>query len=165
MKTYKFYLNAGKNFIEQSNKTKSEEKEYNQFAATLLFWIALESYVNTLCLSLEKSTRLHPHEKSFLNERELRVSEDGFFQEVSIRPSTTKKLLFLVEYFTKSNIKDFKSKQIWRDVKDFEEMRNKIIHHKEIGDISIRKGQLKKYEETTQEVIKLMNRLIFNKRQ
>ena len=72
-----------------------------------------------------------------MNERELRVNGEGIFEEVSIRPSTSKKILFLIHHFTKANVKDFKQKQIWKDLKSFEDLRNKIIHYKEKNNITI----------------------------
>ena len=92
MKTYKFYLRAVNYFLSSTNfqKLTSEEKEFNHFASVLLSWIAFETYVNTLSESLSKGTRIRLHEKSFLNEGELRVNDGGIFEEIKIRPSAKK---------------------------------------------------------------------------
>ena len=132
MKTFRFYLKASNYFLSSvyNRGLNSEEKEYNYFASVVLSWIALEAFVNTLSESLSKGTRIKQHEKSFLNEQELRVSEEGIFEEIKIRPSTTKKLLFIVYNFTKLDIKKFKQTNLWRDLQSFEDTRNKIIHYK-----------------------------------
>ena len=67
-------------------------------------------------------------------------------------------------YFTTETEKKFRTRQIWRDLKDFENMRNKIIHHKDIEEIIIGKKRLEKYEYTSKEIIKLMNKIVFKKR-
>lgn len=164
MKTYKFYLDAATELLNKSLSSKLQEKEYNEFASTLLYWIAIESYINAVCSTLVSSPRLKKHELAFLNESELKVNEDGVFQEVSIRPSTTKKILFLIEYFTGESVSKFKLRTIWKDLKDFEDMRNKIVHHKDTREITIGKKRLERYEQTSKEIIKLMNKMIFKKR-
>jgi len=116
MKYYKFYLNASNYFLDfpQNNKLNTEEKEYYYLSSVLLSWIALETFINTLSETFSIGSRLKPHEKSFLNEQELRVNENGIFEEITIRPSTSKKILFLIEHFTKLKIRKFKQNKIWK---------------------------------------------------
>jgi hypothetical protein len=59
------------------------------------------------------------------------------FNQINIRPSTTKKILFILNHFSKFNLKKFKQSKVWRDLKNFEDLRNKIIHHKEKNNLSI----------------------------
>ena len=86
MKSFKFYLDASNYFLVSlhNQKLNSNEKEYNYFASVVLSWIALEAYVNTLSESLSQGTRIKQHEKSFLNEHDLRVNDAGIFEEIKI---------------------------------------------------------------------------------
>lgn len=162
MKSYKFYLKASNYFLDfpQNNKLNSEEKEYNFLASVLLSWIALETFINTLSETLSVGSRLKNHERAFLNEKELKVSDEGIFEEINIKPSTTKKILFLIHHFTKSDVKKFKQKQIWRNLKSFEDLRNKIIHYKEKNNITITSKKTKECLNLVQEIIKLLTKML-----
>lgn len=139
MKTFTFYLNASNYFLNTLNYSSlsKEEKDYNHFASVLFSWVALESFINSVSESLAKGKRLNINEIAFLNECEHRVNDDGIFNQINIRPSTTKKILFILNHFSKFNLKKFKQSKVWRDLKNFEDLRNKIIHHKEKNNLSI----------------------------
>lgn len=160
MKSYKFYLNASNYFLDfaENNKLNTEEKEYYSLSSILLSWIALETFVNTISETFSIGSRLKPHEKCFLNEKELRVDDEGIFEETTIRPPTTKKILFLLHHFTKINIKKFKQEKIWRDLKSFEDLRNKIIHYKEKNNITITIKKSKECRDLINEVIKFLSK-------
>ena len=166
MKTFKFYSAASRFFISSNDydRLNGTEKEYHYFASVLFSWVALESYINAISESLSKGTRLGEHEKAFLLERELRVNDDGLFHEVAIRPSTTKKILFLIHYFSKVDVKSFKQKEMWRNLKSFEDLRNRILHHKEIGDIRIDFRKASEYRDLVAEAIVYFNKLLFRRR-
>lgn len=166
MKTYQFYLKSANHFLNDPSysKMKLEEKEYVHFAGTIMAWICLESYINAISESLSRGTRLKPHEKAFLLETELRVNDEGNFHEVKIRPSTTKKILFIIHHFTKILVKDFKKMQLWRDLKNFEDIRNKILHHKDTGDIKISLDKAQEYRNIAEETISFLNSKLFRKR-
>ena len=114
-----------------------DESEYHNVAATLLSWMCFESYVNALCDSLSKGTRLNDHQRLFLTEKELTVDDEGRFKEITIRPSTLKKLIFMIEHFSSLDAKQYKQTDQWSDLQAFEDLRNKIVHHKEINDFKI----------------------------
>ncbi|MBI4019529.1 MAG: hypothetical protein HY364_04725 [Candidatus Aenigmarchaeota archaeon] len=138
MKTFRFYLCASKYFLDNSTRTKlSEEREFNHIASVLLSWIALETYINTLFESLKEGTRIKEHIKAFLKEKEMKVDDDGRFKEITIRPSTTKKIIFIINYFSKKDVKKFKQKKIWKDITSLEDLRDKIVHYKEANNITI----------------------------
>jgi len=160
MKSYKFYLKSSDYFwdFSQNNKLNGKEKEYYYLSSVLLSWIALETFINTLSESFSIGSRLKTHEKSFLNEKELRVNEKGFFEEIKIRPPTTKKILFMIHYFTKLDIKKFKQSKMWRDLKSFEDLRNKIIHYKEKNNITITLKKSKECRDLTNEAIKFLSK-------
>ena len=162
MKSHKFYLNASNYFLDfpQNNKLNTDENEYNYLSSVLLSWITLETFVNTISETFSIGTRLKSHEKSFLNEKELRVNDEGVFEEINIRPSTTKKILFLISYFTRVDIKRFKQKQIWRNLKSFEDLRNKIIHYKEKNNITITIKKAKECRDITKETIIYLTKIL-----
>jgi len=139
MKTFKFYLNTSNHFLNTSdyNELSKEEKDYNHFASVLFSWVAIESFINSVSESLAKGKRLNINEVGFLNEYEYKVNDEGNFNQNNIRPSTTKKILFILNHFSKFNLKKFKQGKVWRDLKNFEDLRNKIIHHKEKNNLSI----------------------------
>lgn len=160
MKTHRFYLNASNYLLNglYNQKLNSNEKEYNYFASVVLSWIALETYINTLSESLSKGTRIRQHEKSFLNEHELRVNDWGIFEEIKIRPSTTKKILFIIHNFTKLKVKKFKQIKLWRDLQSFEDLRNKIIHYKEKHNLKINLNKATECKDLVQETINYLSK-------
>ena len=166
MKTFKFYLDACNYFIINSNydQLDKKEKEYCHFASVMYSWISLESYINAISASLSNGTRIKEHQKAFLQELELRVDDGGSFHKVKIRPSTTKKIMFILKNFSNVDTKKFKQKQLWRKLKNFEDLRNKIIHHKEIEDITIRLKKAKDCRDLVKETISYLNRLLFRAR-
>ncbi len=165
MKNYKAFLEASEYFIDfDKNDIKAKERNCFFLASFFISWISLESYINTLCDILSKSRRLKPHERAFLKEKEIKVDEEGNLKEATIRPSTTKKILYIVNYFSKINVKQFKQGKLWINLKSFEDSRNKIIHHKENRPISI---PFKKSEEAfylVKDVIEFLNKKVFKKR-
>lgn len=160
MKSYKFYLTASDYFLDfsQSNKLNNEEREYHYLSSILLSWIALETFINTLSETFSIGSRLKPHEKSFLNEGELRVNEEGLFEEITIRPPTTKKILFLIHHFTSLGAKNFKQSEMWKDLKSIEDLRNKIIHYKEKNNITITIKKAKECRDLIRGVIKFLSK-------
>jgi adenylate kinase family enzyme len=160
MKSDKFYLNASNYFLDfaENNKLNTEEKEYYSLSSILLSWIALETFVNTISQTFSIGSRLKPHEKCFLNEKELRVDDRGIFEETTIRPPTSKKILFLLHHFTKIKIRRFKQEKIWKDLKSFEDLRNKIIHYKEKNNITITLKKAKECRDLINEVIKFLSK-------
>ncbi len=166
MKTYKFYLGASRYFlnVQGYSNLDIQEKEYNHIASVLLSWIGLESYVNAISESLSKGTRLKKHEKSFLNEQELRVDSEGIFREHQIRPSTTKKILFIINRFSNIEVKDFKKRKIWKKLQAFEDLRNKIVHHKEKHNFAIDLDKASECRNTINDTIKYLDKLLFRKR-
>lgn len=166
MKTYKFYLNSSEYFLSNSklDNLASLEKEKNMFASIIFSWLALESYVNSACESLSKGTRLKPHEKAFLEEKELRVNDEGEFREVLLRPSTTKKILFIIENFTNVNVKSFKQTKIWKDIKNLEYLRDRIIHHKEKEEINLNIKKCEDNKKLIDSSIIYLDKKLFRKR-
>lgn len=164
IKNYRFYSKGSNYFLNSSyyEQLKSEEKEYHHFASVMLSWIALESFVNSLASSLISAKRLNPLEKAFLKEFEIRVNEEGLFQEFGIRPSTTKKILFLLQYFSKTDIKAFKQKTLWAELKNFEDLRNRIIHHKDDRDIKISLKKAYFYCDLFDQTKKELNKKLFS---
>lgn len=162
MKTYKFYLDASNHFLNTPiyDKLDQKQKEYYHFASVVLSWICLESYINMISESLSKGTRLKPHEMLFLLEREFKVNDDGSFQEIVIKPNTTKKILYIIHHFSKVNVKDFKNLKLWTDLQEFEDIRNKIIHHKEKNNLNINLAKATKYRDLVDSLTKYINKVV-----
>lgn len=160
MKTFKFYLEASNHFLNSPNYSQldSEQREYYHFASIMLSWCCLESFINTIAESLSCGTRLKPHEKAFLMEQSLEVSDKGEFQKRKIKPSTTKKILFILSRFSKIGVKDFRKKKIWKDLKGFEDLRNRIIHHKEKTGVKISLKKAIECRDLVIDVIDFFNR-------
>ncbi len=165
MKTYQFYLNASNYFLNglHYSKLNINEKEYSTFSSILLSWICLESYINSVSMVLLSGKRLNSEERAFLDEREIKISDEGEIKLIKIRPSTTRKILFLLNYFSKIKAKNFKKLKIWGELKDFEELRNKIIHHKAKEDINISLKKAEKYNLLVRKIINYINKKIFGK--
>ena len=164
MKAYHHYLQASEYFIECSKKVEPLNKDYNYLSSILLSWIALESYINTVAETLSHGKRLQPHEQAFLSEKELKVDELGQFQDITARPSTCKKILFIINYFTKTSPADFKKTQLWQDIKGFEELRNKIIHTKSSEPIVIDRKKTEDNMKTVKDMIYYLNSKIYKVR-
>ncbi|MBU0591029.1 MAG: hypothetical protein ABIG69_18535 [Bacteroidota bacterium] len=165
MKSYKFYLNAAHHFLtlKDYEKLAGQEKDYCHLSSFIFSWIALESYVNMVSDSLSKGTRLKAHEKAFLLEQELKVDDCGVFKEINIHPSTTRKILFLINYFTKIDVKTFKQLKLWMTLTNFEELRNKIIHYKQKEDVNLTRKQVMDSIENTEQLINYLNKEVFRK--
>lgn len=90
----------------------------------------------------------------------------AFFLWVKHDRNLAKKNLFMVEWI-KLPLKNMeqsilhRQKQLWRDLKSFEDLRNKIIHHKEIEDINIDLKKAKECRDLVKEVISYLNKLLF----
>ena len=160
MKSFKFYLDASNYFLNVDNYSKlsNEEKEYNHISSVLLAWASLEAYINALCESLSKGTRLTPLEKAFLNELEYYVDDEGNIKQKAAKPSTSKKILFLLQNFSKKSINKFKQTELWKDIKDIEELRNRILHYKEKKDINVDLKRAQKCRDVAKEAIYYFNK-------
>ena len=64
----------------------------------------------------------------------------------------------MIHYFTKLDIKKFKQSKMWRDLKSFEDLRNKIIHYKEKNNITITLKKSKECRDLTNEAIKFLSK-------
>ena len=165
MKTHQFYINASNYFLDGLNYSKlsPNEKEYTIFSSILFSWISLESYINSVSTVLLSGKRLSSIERAFLDEQELKVGDGGEIKSIQIRPSTIRKILFLLNYFSKIKLKDFKKLKMWRELKDFEELRNRIIHHKAKSEIRISFKKAEDYNLLIRKTILYINKKIFNK--
>ena len=88
----------------------------------------------------------------------VRVNDDGIFEEIKIRPSTTKKILFIIYNFTKIDIKKFRQTKLWRDLQSFEDLRNKIIHYKEKHNITINLKKANECKDLVQDTISYLSK-------
>ena len=159
MKSYRFFLESSKYFLDLYATCKGKEKEYATFASLLFSWTALESYVNMRFDSLSQGNRIKLHERAFLLEKELRVNDGGRFAENQIHPSTTKKILFLIEYFSKIRVSNFKNK-FGKDLTTFEDLRNRVVHHKESNIETITFKKASQYNDLVLNLIKYLNRFV-----
>lgn len=162
MDSYDFYLKASNYFLNPSNYdgTTPEEKEYNHFASVILSWIALESYVNAISESLALGKGIDTSKMAFLNEYEFGINDDGNVIQRKIRPPTTKKILFVMQNFSNRNVKRFRQSGLWKRIKNFENLRNEIVHHKGQRNISISLKRAQECRDTAKEVIDYMNQLL-----
>lgn len=162
MKTHRFYLKASKYFLSPSTFSNlgEEEKEYNYVASVLLSWMSLESYMNAICESLSKGARLKDHERLFLNEEQWMVDEEGTFRTAKIRPPTLRKMLFVLQYFSSIDIKDFKKDELWGKLQGFEDLRDKIVHHKETNDFEINQQKAIELRDLALKTIKYLGKLL-----
>ena len=157
MKSYRFFLESSKYFLDSYSTCDAKEKEYATFASVLFSWTALESYVNMRFESLSQGSRIKPHERAFLLEEELKVDSEGKFVSITIHPTLSKKILFLIEYFSKVSVATFKTK-FGRDLTTFEDLRNKIVHYKEGSINAISFNKANEYRDFVLNLIKYLNR-------
>jgi hypothetical protein len=140
MKTYKYYIQASKCLISSpivSEKLEKDELEYLYLGSILLSWIGFESYINAMCESLSKGTRITEFQRAFLLEEDYKVNDNGEVGKITSRPPTLKKLIFIIQNFTNIDAKSFKQTSLWNRLRSFEDLRNKIVHHKEKNDFDI----------------------------
>ena len=64
----------------------------------------------------------------------------------------------MISHFTNLNIKTFKQKKMWKDIKNFEELRNKIIHYKERNNVKRTIRKAKECNELICEIIKFISK-------
>jgi len=162
MKYQEYYSKASKFFLNYDYESLDyEEKSYFYIGSVIFSWIRIESYINMISDSLSNSTRIELHLRKFLLEKELKVNDDGLFIEVNSRPPTTKKLLFILENFSRINVQKFKQTRLWKEVKNFEDLRNKIIHHKDKNNIKISYQKAKEVNELADELINFLTKKVF----
>ena len=159
MVSYDFFLNASQNFLNSYQEAEGDDKNYYIFASILFSWTALESYTNMRSERLSHGDIIKPHEKAFLLEKELKVGDDGQFGEIDIHPATSKKIVFLIAHFSKVKVNTFKNK-FWRDMRDFEDLRNRIVHHKEENLQAVNINRAIKYKNFAFDLIDYLNKKI-----
>jgi hypothetical protein len=162
MKTYKFYQRASKHFLDLplTSKIEKEEIEYCYVASALLSWICLESYVNAICDSLSTGKRIDDFQRAFLMEKDFRVNENGEVIENTARPPTLKKLVFIIQNFSAVDVKEFKQSPLWRNLQDFEDIRNRIVHHRESDEFTIRQQDALNYNNLINQTVSYVGKLV-----
>ena len=135
-------------------------------AVILNAWSALEGFINHLASIAKFAGKLAPHEKAFLEEKNLELGDSGEFKELIRHHSTTKKYLFLLNRFSSVRVSSFKSSKLWSDMKRAEKMRDTLVHTKEgIDDSSVSFTNTKLVDNTSRLAVKYLEKhLLKNKR-
>jgi hypothetical protein len=96
-------------------------------ASIVTAYAALEALVNTLLVILENDADLELHEKAFVREKRVELSDDGYFE---IRGqqfrSLEQKIRFLYWRIKGKSIS--KGSAAWEALRDATELRNKLVH-------------------------------------
>ena len=141
------------------------ERESFNVAAITMSWAALEGKINSISSIGKYAKKLQEHEVAFLEEKDLRMGDQGKFEEYTLYKSTSKKILFILTKFSTVKIPVFKSGVLWRDLKDSENYRNILIHPRNgitHNDMSFKKTEL--VYETVKSMIKLLDSKILDKK-
>lgn len=122
-------------------------------------WCSLEGYINFITSIAKCAKKLYPHEKAFLNEKKLRVNDNGEFTEGREYYPTATKILFILNRFSSVSPNKFKQTILWNNIKISEDIRNILTHPKEDLNFSlINKSKAEFVNNTVREAINYLNK-------
>lgn len=152
-------------YIDQAKSLNKSSKEYMSHILSSMIhsWLLLETYVNHISESLSVAN-LGVYEKGVLNQKMVRLDEDGKIKESGYHFPTLMRALFVLNTFSKEDTRKLRHSTMWTQIKKAEDYRNKMIHPKEF---TIKSINVKVAEETRDaiiELIKKMNYSIFRKK-
>ena len=157
----KVLLNSADWYLEKINNKDYDgiDKEALVVSAIINSWSALEAFINYIASVAKYANRLAEHERTFLNEKKLRINDNGQFVECREYYSTATKILFLLNRFSSVSSKNFKQTKLWEKIKISEDLRNNLIHPKEnLSSAFLNKEKAKLVNDTVKETIKYLNR-------
>jgi hypothetical protein len=156
--TYIKTLSKSSLFFLENAREPSNKKFSNFFIISTIIhsWLLLEAYINYLGDILSRA-KINPHERALLEDKELRINEDGVFIDKKSHSPVLKRVLFILHRFSTIDVKKLKQTDIWRDIKTCERIRNELIHPKSID--VIQNLTAKKAEEVRSSVISFIQKL------
>lgn len=152
-------------FIERAKEHKGEPIVQKAYLVSSLIhsWLLLEAYVNDVSDTLT-AANIDIFTKAVLSHESFAVTDKGEIIKSTSHMPTLKRVLFVLRYFSKVDIKAFRQTKLWEEVTWAEEFRNQMIHPKLFH---IDQIDLKKAERTRACVVELivkMNKSIFRRK-
>lgn len=130
-------LEESKWLLENSKKVESQKKNAYQHASLLLSISALEAFINGIADDFAQSSALSLLEKSLLLEKDITFDRGEYELSARLKISRlTDKIEFLYRFFSKTAI-DKSSSIWWSNLQTGIDLRNKIVHPKEMAAISL----------------------------
>lgn len=163
MNTIDTMSEASRFFLDKTRTTKGDEYDYFAIATIITSWVLLETYVAQVSQTLSIGRKLAEHEKAYLQEKELKVDQAGIFRDHKSFPPTSRKILFILNLFSKKSPKEVKEMRLWSDLADCEDLRNRLIHPKGDEFTELRLQKVEKFRDTVIEFIRYMQKSIFKK--
>jgi hypothetical protein len=147
-------LEESKRFLERA-KGENDPISINAFlhASLLLSISSLEAFVNGIAEDFKEASSLTVHEKSFLLEKEISLSNGEFKLDNRLKMSRLiERIEFLFRKFNYSKLD--KKLKWWQNLNEGIALRNSLVHPKEYSEIKI--AQI---ESTLKSVIECIDRL------
>jgi len=173
MLTFRDYLDYANKYVrlaEKNLKDKTPSNEWLLIPATILAWTAIESFVNNRLDDYKflPDDIFELHEKAFLTEKKIRFVDRGtkigqFELEGKEYKRLEDKIFFLMAKFSSKPDKDIKGKKLWQDFEKFKETRDSLVHPRRGKRVSLNIDAVRKYIETSKEIIQLISTHIWNK--
>jgi hypothetical protein len=155
-------LEEAKHFYEKYQSETSEEGKNAYCHSSLLLTIcSLEAFVNSISEELALTNKINILDKSLLSEKEVKLEGGQFILTNQLKMfRLTDRIEYLYRRYKRKELTD--KLQWWQSLKNGIELRNKLVHPKDMVEISER--QLKNTLEGTIKCIDVLFRIIYKKR-
>ncbi len=147
-----------------------EDAEWLLVPSIILAWSAIESFVNNRCSDLNSlpEDMFEMHERAFLLEKRLRFADSGanigrFVLEGNEYQALENKIFFLLSKLGSRDATNLKGGTLWGRFEDFKGVRNSLVHPRRDEQEDLRSDDVRKYIETSQELIQEISKRIWKK--
>ncbi len=169
---FRDYIRYAKKYLLQAEDAiqRKEDAEWLLIPSIILAWSAIESFVNNRCedLSTLPEDMFELHERAFLLEKRLRFVDGGanigkFVLEGNEYQALENKIFFLLSKLGSRDATNFKGGALWGKFEDFKSVRNSLVHPRKDDQKDLSPDDVRKYIETSQELIQEISKRIWNK--
>jgi len=173
MYTFREYLDFAEKHLTSAEEEikQSRDVEWLLIPATTLAWSAIESFVNNRFTDFSSlpEDKFELHERAFLQEKRIRLISSGakvgqFILEGTEYRPLEEKIFFLIAKFGRKGSSSVKlGDTLWQKFQDFKKTRDALVHPKQEREISITPEKVRKFINTSKEVIQVLSNKVWNK--
>jgi hypothetical protein len=151
-------------FLEKAREfpNTSDQHRYYLVSSLTQSWLLLEAYLNDISDLLAKA-KIDKFEKAILQHKGLAINEFGEIFESTSHLPTLKRALFVLNYFSRVDVKKLRKTKLWQEISWAECYRNELIHPKQfnLDQLDIRKAE--RVRKCVIDFIHRMNREVLSK--
>ena len=152
--------------------SKSLDVNWLLIPATILTWSAIESFVNNRLDDFGSlpDGMFELHERAFLLEKRIKLEDKGdkigqFVLEGAEYSRLEDKIFFLVTKFgNRGSLKVKRGDTLWQEFQELKDARDALVHPKQNKQVLVSIEKVRKFIETSKEVIQLVSLNMWNKR-